>query len=102
MYNSTGKNIETRQADEIGSPTPLCQNRYTNGMRVCVRPPPRLPHPPAVALAVPTTLLLNMIEFQNWFTTKVEPRQDTKKRAIIRPVPPVTSVLNETTTVPQH
>merc|ERR1712187_50427 len=101
MYNSTGNIIDARHAVERGSPIPLCQNRYTNGMIVCVRPPPRLPHPPAVALAVPTTLLLNIIEFQHWFTTEVEPRQDTKKRPMIRPVESLTAALQATTTAPQ-
>mmetsp|Transcript_46001 Transcript_46001/g.82839 ORF Transcript_46001/g.82839 Transcript_46001/m.82839 type:complete len:208 (-) Transcript_46001:58-681(-) len=42
-----------------------------------------------------------MMEFQNWLTTKVDPRADTKKRAIIKPVAEVTAALAETTMVPQ-
>eukprot|EP00972_Heterocapsa_arctica_P053042 7810540-Heterocapsa_arctica.AAC.1 len=58
-----------------------------SGMIICVRPPPRLPPPPAGASAVPTTETLKRIEFRNWFTTKVEPRADTKNRAMTKPVP---------------
>mmetsp|Transcript_61651 Transcript_61651/g.161964 ORF Transcript_61651/g.161964 Transcript_61651/m.161964 type:complete len:223 (+) Transcript_61651:441-1109(+) len=70
-------------------------------MSVCVRPPPMFPQPPAVAFAVPTTDALNKIEFQNWFTTKVEPRADTKNRAMTKPVLVVTAALQATTIAPQ-
>merc|ERR1719493_267846 len=69
-------------------------------MIVWVRPPPKFPQPPAVAFAVPITLGAKRIEFQNWFTTKVDPKADTKKRTMIRPVPLVTSALQPTTTAP--
>eukprot|EP00972_Heterocapsa_arctica_P107452 15828807-Heterocapsa_arctica.AAC.1 len=70
-------------------------------MSVCVRPPPMFPQPPAVAFAVPTTDALNKIEFQNWFTTKVEPRADTRKRTMISPVPLVMRAPAATITLPQ-
>merc|ERR1719387_3352779 len=101
QYRRTGKAIDARHDSDKGNPTPSYQNLYTRGMSVCVRPPPRLPQPPAVALAVPTTLRLNMMEFQNWFTTKVDPRQDTKKRAVIKPGALTTAALQETTIIPQ-
>mmetsp|Transcript_38847 Transcript_38847/g.87308 ORF Transcript_38847/g.87308 Transcript_38847/m.87308 type:complete len:231 (-) Transcript_38847:55-747(-) len=71
-------------------------------MSVCVRPPPKFPQPPAVALAVPTTALLKRMEFQNWFTTKVEPRAETKKRTAMRPVPFEIVVLMATTAAPKR
>merc|ERR1719183_2145639 len=52
-------------------------------MKICVTPPPRLPHPAAVAFAVPLTFGANMGEHQNFFVTKVAPAQPTRNR---RPV----------------
>ena len=37
-------------------------------------PPPILPHPPAKALAVPTTLEENIWVAQNWHGTNVAPK----------------------------
>ena len=36
-----------------------------------VAPPPRLPHPAAVAFAVPMTFGANIKEHQNWFVTNL-------------------------------
>ena len=52
----------------------------TRGMMSCVAPPPRLPHPPATPLAVPTTLLENMELIQYWVETKVAKEKPVKKR----------------------
>ena len=42
-------------------------------MTVCVTPPPALPQPPTVALAVPTTFGANITEVWNWVITKLAP-----------------------------
>ena len=49
-------------------------------MKICATPPPKLPQPPAVAFAVPTTLGANMSEHQNWFVTNVAPHIPMKNR----------------------
>ncbi len=55
-------------------------------MTIWVIPPPRLPHPPHKAFAVPTTSLQNIREDQNWHITKVPPAEPMNKRRIARPV----------------
>merc|ERR1719223_1520325 len=55
-------------------------------MTIWVTPPPRLPHPPTRALAVPTTSLTNMREAQHWHMTKVDPPKPMKKRSTAREV----------------
>mmetsp|Transcript_62035 Transcript_62035/g.102993 ORF Transcript_62035/g.102993 Transcript_62035/m.102993 type:complete len:433 (-) Transcript_62035:55-1353(-) len=56
------------------------------GMKACTKPPPRLPQPPAMALAVPTTLPLNRAMVQNWHGTNVAPARPTNNRSMISPV----------------
>ena len=43
-------------------------------------PPPRFPHPPTRAFAVPTTSLVNMREVQYWHMTNVLPPKPMKNR----------------------
>merc|ERR1712093_527646 len=64
---------------------------FTNAqmMKICVTPPPRLPHPAAVAFAVPTTFGANMSEHQNWFVTKVAPAQPMRNRRTVYIVGPL-------------
>mmetsp|Transcript_33849 Transcript_33849/g.74035 ORF Transcript_33849/g.74035 Transcript_33849/m.74035 type:complete len:242 (-) Transcript_33849:126-851(-) len=69
---------------------------YTAGMRNCVTPPPRLPQPPAVALAIPTILGLNITEDQNWQATKVARPQPMKKREMRNPMGVVTVAIPKT------
>ena len=45
----------------------------TSGMAICVTPPPKLPHPAVVALAVPTTLGANITEVWYCVMTKEAP-----------------------------
>mmetsp|Transcript_56850 Transcript_56850/g.68052 ORF Transcript_56850/g.68052 Transcript_56850/m.68052 type:complete len:217 (-) Transcript_56850:22-672(-) len=49
-----------------------------------VTPPPRLPHPPTKAFAVPTTSLVNMRLDQNWHMTKHDPTSPMNNRRIIK------------------
>ena len=49
-------------------------------IKICETPPPMLPQPAAVALAVPITFGANMREHQNWFVTKAAPTIPMKKR----------------------
>mmetsp|Transcript_20977 Transcript_20977/g.45526 ORF Transcript_20977/g.45526 Transcript_20977/m.45526 type:complete len:169 (-) Transcript_20977:262-768(-) len=51
-------------------------------MTIWVTPPPRLPHPPTSALAVPATSFVNMRDVQNWQQTKVDPPSPMKKRRV--------------------
>ena len=55
-----------------------------------VMPPPALPHPPANALADPTTFLSKKPVVQTWHGTKTAPRIPTKNRNTIRPAAFVT------------
>jgi len=54
-------------------------------MTNCVTPPPRLPQPAAVALAIPTHLPLNMTDIQNWHATNVARPSPMPKRQIKNP-----------------
>jgi hypothetical protein len=54
-------------------------------MRNWVTPPPRLPQPPEVALAMPTILGVNMTDDQNWHATKVARPKPMKKRHSRKP-----------------
>mmetsp|Transcript_1471 Transcript_1471/g.2348 ORF Transcript_1471/g.2348 Transcript_1471/m.2348 type:complete len:214 (-) Transcript_1471:132-773(-) len=60
------------------------RGKRTEPMTSCVTPPPRLPHPPTRALAVPATSLVNMRLVQNWQQTKVDPPKPMKNRRIAR------------------
>ena len=56
----------------------------SSGITLCVTPPPALPQPPTVALAVPTTLGANITEVWNCVMTKLAPmapmaRRNTRK-----------------------
>ena len=52
----------------------------TSGMTICVTPPPRLPHPAVVALAVPTTLGANITEVWYCVMTKDAPMTSMPRR----------------------
>ena len=45
----------------------------SRGMAICVTPPPRLPQPAVVALAVPTMFGANITEVWYWVMTKDAP-----------------------------
>ena len=45
----------------------------TSGITICVTPPPRLPHPAEVALAVPTQFGANITDVWYWVMTKEAP-----------------------------
>ena len=72
--------MDTRQAMSAAMPEFTMGLNSTEIMKICVTPPPKLPQPAAVALAVPTTLGENMSEHQNWLVTKVAPAQPMKNR----------------------
>mmetsp|Transcript_53970 Transcript_53970/g.161526 ORF Transcript_53970/g.161526 Transcript_53970/m.161526 type:complete len:201 (-) Transcript_53970:403-1005(-) len=77
-------------ADSADMPV-LNRGKRTDPMTICVTPPPRLPHPPTSALAVPTTSLVNMRDVQYWHMTKVDPPMPMKKRRTARAVASSTS-----------
>ena len=52
----------------------------TSGIAICVTPPPKLPHPAVVALAVPTTLGANITEVWYWVMTKEAPMMPIARR----------------------
>lgn len=52
----------------------------TSGMMSCVAPPPKLPQPPEIPLAVPTTCPENMELIQNCVETKVANEKPVKNR----------------------
>mmetsp|Transcript_24214 Transcript_24214/g.31539 ORF Transcript_24214/g.31539 Transcript_24214/m.31539 type:complete len:226 (+) Transcript_24214:1003-1680(+) len=63
----------------------LKRGKRTVPMTSWVTPPPRLPHPPTRALAVPTTSFVNIRLDQNWHITKVPPAIPMKRRRMARP-----------------
>mmetsp|Transcript_24742 Transcript_24742/g.37685 ORF Transcript_24742/g.37685 Transcript_24742/m.37685 type:complete len:90 (+) Transcript_24742:1199-1468(+) len=72
--NSTaGTNMAARHAASGSMPASMNGLKSTTIMNTCVTPPPKLPQPAAVALAVPTTAGANISEHQNWFVTNVAP-----------------------------
>src|SRR3989304_3542069 len=70
MRNKTapGMTMARRQLANCSNPK-LTRAAKTSGITICVTPPPRLPHPAVVALAVPTQLGANMIEVWDWVIT---------------------------------
>lgn len=54
-------------------------------LKLTVIPPPELPHPPAKALAVPTTFLSKKPVHQTWHGTNEAPKIPTKNRSAIKP-----------------
>ena len=57
---------------------------------------PRLPQPPAKALAVPTTLGLNMQELQNWQHTKQASAKPMAQRVMMNVAESVTMDMQNT------
>ena len=79
MMNMTaGTTIATRQATFASRPASTIGLKSTDIIKIWVTPPPKLPQPAAVALAVPTTFGANISEHQNWLVTKVAPAQPMK------------------------
>lgn len=62
----------------------LKRGKRAEPMTSWVTPPPRLPHPPTIAFAVPATSLVNMEVVQYWHMTKVDPPRPMKKRVAAR------------------
>eukprot|EP00438_Fugacium_kawagutii_P036205 Skav225352 [mRNA] locus=scaffold652:23527:23939:- [translate_table: standard] len=75
--------IDTRQAVSASRPPATMGLSSTEIIKICVTPPPKLPQPAAVALAVPTTFGENIKEHQNWFVTKVAPAHPMKNRITV-------------------
>ena len=61
-----------------------------------LRSAPRLPQPPAKALAVPTTLGLNMQELQNWQHTKQASAKPMAQRVMMNVAESVTIDMENT------
>merc|ERR1719487_253874 len=82
MKNIHAGTIIAIRHDISSSMPPNSRIGITNAhmMKICVTPPPRLPHPAAVAFAVPTTFGANISEHQNWFVTNVAPAQPMRNR----------------------
>ncbi len=57
-----------------------------SGMTLWVTPPPALPQPPTVALAVPTTFGANITEVWYWVMTKDAPMMPMNRRPIRKDV----------------
>ena len=55
-------NIDTRHPQNSESPNTATNNVHKSGITICVTPPPMLPHPAVVALAVPTQFGANINE----------------------------------------
>ena len=74
VTNSTapGTIMASRQLRNLPTPS-IRRAEKISGMTICVTPPPRLPHPAVVALAVPTQLGANIIEVWYWVTTNDAP-----------------------------
>ena len=73
IKRTAGTIMATRQAVSAAIPELTMGLKRTLIMKICVTPPPRFPHPAAVAFAVPITLGANIKEHQNWLVTKVAP-----------------------------
>mmetsp|Transcript_64841 Transcript_64841/g.173824 ORF Transcript_64841/g.173824 Transcript_64841/m.173824 type:complete len:207 (-) Transcript_64841:132-752(-) len=71
---------------ESPSKKTLKRGKRADPMTSCVTPPPRLPHPPHKAFAVPTTSFVNIRLDQYWQGTKVAPATPIKSRRMARPV----------------
>eukprot|EP00965_Chrysotila_dentata_P254857 6212017-Pleurochrysis_carterae.AAC.1 len=56
------------------------------GITRLVIPPPKLPQPPAVALAAPTIDLLKSCEHQTWQVTKLARPRPMMKRQMMKPL----------------
>jgi hypothetical protein len=66
------------------------------GMRIWVAPPPRLPHPAAIPLAVPTMRVLNMELTQYSHETNVAREKPMKNRLTRNPPASSTSAIANT------
>lgn len=68
-----------RQAVNLTAPVVQMRSK-TRGMMSWVAPPPKLPHPPATPLAVPTTGEENIELIQNWVETNVAKEKPAERR----------------------
>mmetsp|Transcript_17788 Transcript_17788/g.53586 ORF Transcript_17788/g.53586 Transcript_17788/m.53586 type:complete len:258 (-) Transcript_17788:178-951(-) len=80
-----------RQAWYSGTLLAIASVRY--GMMICVQPPPEFPMPPAKALAVPTTVGLNMMAVQYWQHTKHARLKPMQQRTMTNPAPLSTTAI---------
>ena len=64
--------MASRQPTNLPIPS-IRKAEKMSGMTICVTPPPRLPHPAVVALAVPTQLGANIIDVWYWVMTNDAP-----------------------------
>ena len=75
-----GTTIARRQPRVCSTPS-ISRPAITSGISIWVVPPPRLPQPAVVALAVPTTLGPNITEVWYWVMTKEAPMAPMARRA---------------------
>lgn len=80
-----GKKNASRHAVKLVAWKLSLINWYTRGMISWVAPPPKLPHPAAIAFADPTILLLNMELIQYWQDTNVARENPMKNRTAVNP-----------------
>ena len=74
-----GTTIASLHSRNSLAPKPTMTAR-TRGVAICVTPPPRLPHPAVVALAVPITLGANIIDVWYCVMTKAAPMTSIPRR----------------------
>ncbi len=72
--------MHTRQLPALLTPAATAHPART-GMICWVNPPPMLPHPPVMALAVPTTFGANIIDVWYWVMTNDAPMIPINRRA---------------------
>ena len=77
--------MHSRQLPAALTPAATSQPN-TTGMTFCVNPPPMLPHPPVMALAVPTTFGANIIDVWYCVITNDAPITPMHSRATRNPV----------------
>ena len=74
-----------RHAVKLGDLKGPLMSSKISGIMSWVKPPPRLPQPAVIPLAVPTIDAENMVLIQNWQDTKVARENPMKKRDKIKP-----------------
>ena len=91
-YEQVTKQLGCRSASEVSQ----------NAAGGAGRPAPALPQPPAKALAVPTTLGLNMQELQNWQHTKQASAKPMAQRVMMNVAESVTMDMQNTARRPSE
>mmetsp|Transcript_835 Transcript_835/g.1375 ORF Transcript_835/g.1375 Transcript_835/m.1375 type:complete len:210 (+) Transcript_835:1541-2170(+) len=89
---TAGKIKHTRHARSSCIPKELMAAK-SSGITKLVKPPPRLPQPPAVAFARPTIFLENMTDTQAWHATKDARPMPIKERQTMKPIASVTYII---------